>query len=184
MLNPRDVATIVLRYYDYVEYARATGKFISWNRPVVPLIDDLTPRWYSQEEWGIPGRKPVGYIHPDSPARLLSLGEVQHALAQLESSNPSAYHTLREELAPPASGEALDSEWRDAYLLHKAAQEAKAEMTDILESGGSPKRLKSVTLKYSKLLAQASPRMARKTHAVLDAAQELAKFLPQKEWGA
>ena len=182
MLDPRDVATLVLRYFDYTGYATANGKPISWDRPVMPLIDDLTPTWYTQDEWGIPGRKPVGYAHPDSPVRLYTLGDVSRALDKLEAEDPSAFHTLREELAPPVSAAALDEEWRTVYHVHREAQEAHAEWAELVETGGSKKRIDAATLKYHRALSKAHPRLMRKFHAVLDASQALIKHLPARSW--
>lgn len=182
VLDPRDVATLVLRYFSVTEYAKATDRPVRWDRPVIPLIDDLTPTWYSADEWGIPGRKPVGYAHPDSLVRVYTLGDVGRALEALESEDPASFHTLREELAPPVSGAALDDEWKSVYRVHREAQEARAELDSLVEAGASARRQNAALLKYHRVISKGTAHLARKTHAVLNASQALIRLLPARSW--
>lgn len=181
MLNPVDVATLVLRYYEKVAYLAQNDKAPDADRLVVPPSDPFAPQHGSDIE-EIPGRRPVGFAHSDSPVRLYTFSEVRGALEVLERDDPSSASILRNELGDPAFGANLRAEWSDIARLVRDTTEAKRRLLELQEGEYTPGELASAQLAYDRAVARGSRSLAEVTHRVLDAAEALARYLPKKSW--
>jgi hypothetical protein len=181
LLNPVDVATLVLRYYEKVAYLAQNDKAPDADRLVVPPSDPFAPQHGSDIE-EIPGRRPVGFAHADSPVRLYTFSEVRGALDRFERDDPSAHAVLTAELGDPAFGASLRSEWNHVARIYRDTTEAKRALLELQEGEYTPGELASAQLAYDRQVARGSKALAEVTHRVLDAADALARYLPKKSW--
>lgn len=181
MLNPVDVATLVLRYYEKVAYLAQNGKAPDAIRLVVPPSDPFAPQYGSDIE-EIPGRRPVGFAHADSLVRLYTFSEVRRALEMIERDDPGAHATLASELGEPNFGASLRSEWNHIARIYRDTTEAKRALLELQAGEYTPGELASAQLAYERQVARGRQSLAEVTHKVLEAAEALAARLPKKSW--
>lgn len=179
-IDPVDLATLILRYFERCERLRQRGVMLDKDRPVIPSSDTIEPSGSSD----VPGRRAIGQISSESPAREYTYGHVYHALEMLKLEQPDEYQVLRNELGPPVLGNGVSEEWRAIVGLVTRTRDYYYSMMEASTPEGKEvcrKRYKAVC---DDALRQAEWDMLRLTDRVLAAAERLNQYLPRIEEAA